>query len=271
MAVAVCWGRVVGLVWGGQCPPAAAVVHGPGSLSGRAGLVGGGDDDTVSPGGQVGVVDLDVEVARSGQAHVVGAGSQRKRRAAVETIGQGGRRRSRGDIAQHVDPFLRIAAPAGGQRRAIPQVDDRRVGGRGRGQGRRGGQPWWRGRRAAVEGGNGAIVRQASRRTTLNCFGSHVGSCLGRSPRQCPHETEKQGQNGRAPDTNCLSHSNTSFAPLDVRRQRSLTAPIGRRKGRNTRPFRASLPVSYTHLRAHETVLDLVCRLLLATHKSELQ
>ena len=26
---------------------------------------------------------------------------------------------------------------------------------------------------------------------------------------------------------------------------------------------RAHLPVSYTHLRAHETVLDLVCRLLL--------
>ena len=27
--------------------------------------------------------------------------------------------------------------------------------------------------------------------------------------------------------------------------------------------FRADLAVSYTHLRAHETVLDLVCRLLL--------
>ena len=27
-------------------------------------------------------------------------------------------------------------------------------------------------------------------------------------------------------------------------------------------------PVSYTHLRAHETVLDLVCRLLLATKKN---
>ena len=30
-------------------------------------------------------------------------------------------------------------------------------------------------------------------------------------------------------------------------------------------PWRVALaPVSYTHLRAHETVLDLVCRLLLA-------
>ena len=28
------------------------------------------------------------------------------------------------------------------------------------------------------------------------------------------------------------------------------------------------VPVSYTHLRAHETVLDLVCRLLLETHKT---
>ena len=29
-----------------------------------------------------------------------------------------------------------------------------------------------------------------------------------------------------------------------------------------------SFPVSYTHLRAHETVLDLVCRLLLEKHKN---
>ena len=30
------------------------------------------------------------------------------------------------------------------------------------------------------------------------------------------------------------------------------------------------MPVSYTHLRAHETVLDLVCRLLLETKNTEL-
>ena len=30
-------------------------------------------------------------------------------------------------------------------------------------------------------------------------------------------------------------------------------------------------PVSYTHLRAHETVLDLVCRLLLATQHTKYQ
>ena len=30
------------------------------------------------------------------------------------------------------------------------------------------------------------------------------------------------------------------------------------------------IPVSYTHLRAHETVLDLVCRLLLEKKKNEL-
>ena len=29
------------------------------------------------------------------------------------------------------------------------------------------------------------------------------------------------------------------------------------------------VPVSYTHLRAHETVLDLVCRLLLEKKKTE--
>ena len=31
--------------------------------------------------------------------------------------------------------------------------------------------------------------------------------------------------------------------------------------------FRQVTPVSYTHLRAHETVLDLVCRLLLEKKK----
>ena len=31
--------------------------------------------------------------------------------------------------------------------------------------------------------------------------------------------------------------------------------------------FTAGIPVSYTHLRAHETVLDLVCRLLLEKKK----
>ena len=31
-----------------------------------------------------------------------------------------------------------------------------------------------------------------------------------------------------------------------------------------------AIPVSYTHLRAHETVLDLVCRLLLEKKKNQL-
>src|SRR5664280_3108328 len=36
-------------------------------------------------------------------------------------------------------------------------------------------------------------------------------------------------------------------------------------------PFNISLfPVSYTHLRAHETVLDLVCRLLLEKKKNKI-
>ena len=33
--------------------------------------------------------------------------------------------------------------------------------------------------------------------------------------------------------------------------------------------FGAADPVSYTHLRAHETVLDLVCRLLLEKKKTK--
>src|SRR5665811_890688 len=35
------------------------------------------------------------------------------------------------------------------------------------------------------------------------------------------------------------------------------------------RPLSALVPVSYTHLRAHETVLDLVCRLLLEKKKKK--
>ena len=46
---------------------------------------------------------------------------------------------------------------------------------------------------------------------------------------------------------------------------------IGRREGRLDRrrcnQRDAAEPVSYTHLRAHETVLDLVCRLLLEKKK----
>eukprot|EP00657_Telonema_sp_P-1_P002360 TRINITY_DN154_c0_g1_i9.p1 TRINITY_DN154_c0_g1~~TRINITY_DN154_c0_g1_i9.p1 ORF type:complete len:107 (-),score=47.31 TRINITY_DN154_c0_g1_i9:95-415(-) len=34
-------------------------------------------------------------------------------------------------------------------------------------------------------------------------------------------------------------------------------------------PYSALIPVSYTHLRAHETVLDLVCRLLLEKKKKK--
>eukprot|EP00657_Telonema_sp_P-1_P008038 TRINITY_DN28552_c0_g1_i1.p1 TRINITY_DN28552_c0_g1~~TRINITY_DN28552_c0_g1_i1.p1 ORF type:complete len:202 (-),score=85.57 TRINITY_DN28552_c0_g1_i1:66-671(-) len=37
------------------------------------------------------------------------------------------------------------------------------------------------------------------------------------------------------------------------------------------REFMAMVPVSYTHLRAHETVLDLVCRLLLEKKKKKQQ
>ena len=35
-----------------------------------------------------------------------------------------------------------------------------------------------------------------------------------------------------------------------------------------TRQYYGIVPVSYTHLRAHETVLDLVCRLLLEKKKN---
>ena len=39
--------------------------------------------------------------------------------------------------------------------------------------------------------------------------------------------------------------------------------------GFENRGFSGNRPVSYTHLRAHETVLDLVCRLLLEKKNKE--
>ena len=51
-------------------------------------------------------------------------------------------------------------------------------------------------------------------------------------------------------------------------RRRDDSRPLARRlvrQGRN--PGDDVEPVSYTHLRAHETVLDLVCRLLLEKKK----
>mgnify|MGYP003381533765 CR=1 FL=1 len=49
-----------------------------------------------------------------------------------------------------------------------------------------------------------------------------------------------------------------SVDPIPARSRRRGSAPLR---------FRRGLPVSYTHLRAHETVLDLVCRLLLEKKK----
>ena len=42
-----------------------------------------------------------------------------------------------------------------------------------------------------------------------------------------------------------------------------------KKEERGEKEERKTEPVSYTHLRAHETVLDLVCRLLLLTHFGE--
>src|SRR5665811_2579580 len=57
----------------------------------------------------------------------------------------------------------------------------------------------------------------------------------------------------------------TCHRPSDISRRRSDT-----RSGRGTACCRSwRIPVSYTHLRAHETVLDLVCRLLLEKKKKK--
>src|SRR5664280_3657974 len=49
--------------------------------------------------------------------------------------------------------------------------------------------------------------------------------------------------------------------------------PVGVRRVRSDAAARraSARPVSYTHLRAHETVLDLVCRLLLEKKKQKTQ
>ena len=50
-------------------------------------------------------------------------------------------------------------------------------------------------------------------------------------------------------------------------RQREFRADAGGASLAGRNKMIAALPVSYTHLRAHETVLDLVCRLLLEKKK----
>src|SRR5665811_468324 len=52
------------------------------------------------------------------------------------------------------------------------------------------------------------------------------------------------------------------WGTLRVRQHRWLAHSLSR-SANVERDMRSTVPVSYTHLRAHETVLDLVCRLLL--------
>ena len=55
-----------------------------------------------------------------------------------------------------------------------------------------------------------------------------------------------------------------SFVIVSVRRLLGNTHLLSPKSNSETEnPKREAIPVSYTHLRAHETVLDLVCRLLL--------
>ena len=65
-----------------------------------------------------------------------------------------------------------------------------------------------------------------------------------------------------------LLHESPYIASLVITAALALAAALyfSRRAPRGVVPFVA--PVSYTHLRAHETVLDLVCRLLLETKKT---
>ena len=53
--------------------------------------------------------------------------------------------------------------------------------------------------------------------------------------------------------------------------KKDLIEVVAKKSNLTHKAARDSVPVSYTHLRAHETVLDLVCRLLLEKKKSTRQ
>eukprot|EP00657_Telonema_sp_P-1_P010784 TRINITY_DN5378_c0_g1_i1.p3 TRINITY_DN5378_c0_g1~~TRINITY_DN5378_c0_g1_i1.p3 ORF type:complete len:114 (-),score=33.52 TRINITY_DN5378_c0_g1_i1:1-342(-) len=67
------------------------------------------------------------------------------------------------------------------------------------------------------------------------------------------------GPSGRSNLSSNIGVQRAEHVPMDTPSS-SNSLPIDRRGGPRT-------PVSYTHLRAHETVLDLVCRLLLEKKK----
>src|SRR5665811_975748 len=96
----------------------------------------------------------------------------------------------------------------------------------------------------------------------FSLFSSHSSSPV--SPRSCmrsplaPHQHLRQYAESTAPLPDRVGSSLPPHppgnAPERPHRPRSLHPPG---------------PVSYTHLRAHETVLDLVCRLLLEKQKKQ--
>ena len=65
----------------------------------------------------------------------------------------------------------------------------------------------------------------------------------------------------------CIRDSLLIKSPLNEQQEKYLT--VIKKSGANLLVIiNDILAVSYTHLRAHETVLDLVCRLLLETKKT---
>ena len=79
-------------------------------------------------------------------------------------------------------------------------------------------------------------------------------------------------QNGRTayvkPDEDIEEKVATLYSKIKNPVMTELRAEV---KGFRLRDRHPDAPVSYTHLRAHETVLDLVCRLLLEKQKAELE
>ena len=124
------------------------------------------------------VVELDVELARRDQAHLVLAQREDVGHAAVERVGEARDAARVGDVAEHVDPLLRLTAGAERLVRSVPEVDD--------GSDRRG-----RPRDAVVGRGRCGRVhevvdvgRERGRRRTAEVPGEHAGAGDGQRQRR---------------------------------------------------------------------------------------
>src|SRR5664280_1512257 len=95
------------------------------------------------------------------------------------------------------------------------------------------------------------LMRAITRGTPNSCLASQLTTRLSSSSPVAAMTTSALRTS--AADSEAYSHASAASTVTPGKTERSLSAIS----------LRCSISVSYTHLRAHETVLDLVCRLLL--------